>query len=189
MTENPPLGSLSRRKVLKTTGCTAAAMSSMSLASATPTDGPKELVGVSYHPYTHEKQDAATASIQRTESGLEGTLNVAGFTIPVDTGTPVRGDESSQRVYNGVAQNSKVVRNGLPLEYRIKDYGHGVVGHVTRPGNDHGKLSFTMNTKESGATVDALSQGLKTHREGSPNSGDRPLPKLGIPGKIHPEEV
>lgn len=183
------LSSLSRRRILKSTGYATASMSSIGITTAKNTNKPKELVGVSYHPYTHEKQDAATAELERTRDGLEGTLNVAGFNIPVDTGSAVQEDHNKMKVYEGVSGNSKLVRNGLPIQYRIKDYGHGVVGHVTRPGNDYAKLSFTMNSKETGATVEDLSHGLRTHREGSPNSGDRPLSKRGIPAKVPPKEV
>jgi len=180
---------VSRRQIMHSAGAAATGSTLLtSKVSGVPAGQTREYDGVSYDPLTHEFQRVAHGKIQTSEYGIEGTLEVGGFTVPL-TGLS---DESVQHYTSshlGVEQYSFVDKTtgdwgrGTPLQLNFLFYGHGLGGTLARDGGKSGKLAFTLRDMESGSNWETLRNSLTGGGDGKPGITNKDIPDKGIPGR------
>lgn len=181
-------GRIDRRSVLKTVGG-ASALSVVGLGQVAATSRDSRFVGVTYDSYTHQSQDTATARIEQTDDGLKGALQVGGFTVPLGDGGALAPNAPNQQLpsYSMRKTSSEFRANGEPLDVHFRDRGHTIVGYLTRPTADHGKLAFTLAPDGSEATPESIEGGLFGGGAGIDGRPRKRMPKTGIPARHDPQ--
>lgn len=181
----------SRRKILKASGTgiatTAVPFGVVGNAAADQSD---KYVGLSYHTATHEAQGRAQATLRQDPNGrLSGTINAGGFTIPVgqDGKLTPSVTREGQRIYRGKSSKPAHMGDGLPLVYKLVDYGHFFIGHVTRPNPHYAKLGLTLNNTSVSISAADVRKTLRNQGRGR-GSVQPNVPSTGIPNSVEPEE-
>lgn len=190
---------ISRRDVLHKSGASittsAISMGLVGNVTAKPAStDPRQYLGATYHTITHEAQQDVSAELKRDNSyRLTGTINAAGYKIPVGKDSPispVKGKGNS-RVYYGRVNQPHLREDGLPLTFKLEDYEDFMVGYLTRPSNDYAKLGITINQEGPRISAAAIRGMLPGGGSGRSNVAAHKLPKAGIPiekGPAEPEE-
>jgi hypothetical protein len=186
-------GGLKRRSLLKSTGATASVgLFGVNLANAEASSKEQSFVGVSYDTLTHVAQGSCEGTVTRSSEGVQGTLEVGGFTISLGSSNLLGGSdplepdklENGWPVYWFRSRRPEHVSDGRALKIKLKDRGDELVGYLTRSGNDYAKLGFTLGTVGAGATVEKIRGVLQNDGEGvSPLGYDDipPVPDTGVP--------
>lgn len=189
----PRKESLRRRNLLKSAGATASiGLFGVSLANAEASSMEQSFVGVSYDTLTHVTQGSCEGTVTRSSEGIQGNLEIGGFTIPLGSSNlssgsdPLEPDklENGWPVYWFQSRRPEHVSDSRALEIELNDRGDGLAGYLTRSGNDYAKLGFTLGAVSAGATAEKIKGGLQNEGKGvSPPGYDGipPVPDTGVP--------
>jgi len=185
---------MTRRGIMRSVGGAAGSTLLVGAVHGRSTGQVTEFEGVSYDPLTHEFQRVARAEIETHADGITGRLEVGGFNIPITgpgsqyTLKPTEGD--AQTLHYAIINDPEANRkDSAPLQVQFQDYGHGLAGTITRPGQISGELAFTLGNVETGPSWETIRDGLTGGGDGKPDVSNKDIPERGIPDPRPPSEV
>ncbi|WP_152421983.1 hypothetical protein [Natrialba chahannaoensis] len=163
-------------------------LSLLGSAGASVNHNESEWVGVTYNPATHQEYDSSVAHL-RTNNGLfEGTLQAAGYDIPIRSTDAVAIETGERPEIDYTINDQQYTKDDLPLKVKFKYYDHGVTGYVSRPNPRYVKVAFTLGSRKEGLTTDAIRSGLSTDINFMPTDPIKSLPDSGIPTRTGPDD-
>lgn len=175
-----------RRNVLRMLGTAPVAGLLSTSATALDTGTEREFRGLSYDPKTHIEQRPARATIELTEDGPTGTLQVAGFRLPIESDDlEETGRVENLAGYRFEFDDERFTKNGLGLEGDLQTDGRNIVGSITRPSGAYDELSFTLKAVDEGGKPERIRRALS--KEDIENVRD--LPDEGIPTRLSAREM
>jgi len=170
-----------RRSVLRMIGAVPGAGLLSTSATALGRGTEREFRGLSYDPRTHIEQQPARATLEFTEDGPTGTLQVAGFRLPIESGELEEVGRLDDLVgYRFEFDDSQFTKNGAPLEGDFQTDGKNIVGSLTRPSGEYDELSFTLKAVEEGGKPERVRQALSKKDPENPPE----IPDQGIPTRL-----
>lgn len=137
---------VNRRTILKSIGGTAA----LGVGSVGGVSGAKtellngRIAGVTYDTLTHEAGKPAFGRVIAGSNGLQGRLDVAGFSIPLDAlkTEPAPMTDLHRAIHSADFDQREFQRDDLPLRVRIREYDNYLSGIISRPSTRFGELGF-----------------------------------------------
>lgn len=131
-----------RRAVLKTMGAGTVGLGGF--ASVVSADNPT-LEGVVYDTLTQKTGGTITGNVERKNGELRGAVNVAGYSLPLESLTRV--DQTSEPRYNAILEDKKYREDSQPLKVEFVEHtgpNPHFSGTLTRPSDKFGRLGFTL---------------------------------------------
>lgn len=184
---------VNRRKILKATGAgvTAPIVSIPAMGNVRARSQSNSYVGQTYDSLSHKAQGRVDATLTKSsDNRLSGELEAAGFSISLgqNGGIVPEPGVGETAVYYGQSRKESHLGSGLPLVYKLIDYGLFLTGHISRPSPEFGKLGITMNSVETEVTAEDIRRSLVGGGEGRQGYKDARIPETGIPRTIVPED-
>jgi hypothetical protein len=144
---------VNRRTVLETIGGTAA----LSVGGAASVSGTERrsiggrVAGVTYDTLTHQTGKPAVGRVTSNSNGLQGNLQIAGYSIPLDsleTQKATKPDHNYAKYYGDLNQR-EFQQDELSLRVRILEHEDHLSGILSRPSTRFGELGFYVVNEES----------------------------------------
>jgi len=135
--------SASRRSVLK--GISAGMISVGSLSGNVTALSDGNLAGISYDTLTQKPGSKVTGNININNGALEGSINIAGFSIPMNELKSHRspgGNATSK--FSAELTDTKFKSGDVPLSVTVSRYEDHLAGILSRPSPEYGKLGFYL---------------------------------------------
>lgn len=129
-----------RRNVLKLVGSTA--LASGFISSATANTSSEAVSGLAYDTLSDIVTNRVSGKIKRTGPSLTGSVELAGFNVPMDRLSPARTDSKGEEMYVATLSEQRYLEDDSPLEIRLFDHGDHFSGTMSRPSGYYGTVGF-----------------------------------------------
>lgn len=101
-----------------------------------------------YDTLTQKAGGTITGNAERKQDGFQGSVNVAGYTLPLNSLTKI--SEKPAPRYRATLGQEKYREDDLPLQFQFVEHdgpNHHFSGTLTRPSDKYGRLGFTLRTE------------------------------------------
>jgi len=148
-------------------------------------------LGQTYHTASHEAQGRVDARLQKdARNRLQGRVKIPGLTIPIGKSSAVHPESGRDNttVYRGETTQERLTKDGMPIKFRLIDYGPFITGYLTRDSARYGKLGITLNKADTRASAAGVKKSLIGEGKGRDAIKAHSVPETGIPKTTDPED-
>lgn len=175
-----------RRTVLK--NLVAGAGGAVALSTSAAASPSEDLVGVAYDTLTHQAASSVTGHVADADGRPRGTLDVAGFSIPVEALEEVEAPAGERR-FNGLLDDRRFVRDDQPLKVNFLAHGDSYSGTVTRPDGRFGMFGFKLFPAETGVDPERLAERRQPDERWMEAPASFEIPDTGVPTDTGPRRL
>lgn len=139
---------IERRDVLQTIAGGTATLSGVGSVSAAPPELDGRVLGATYDTLTQKTGTTVRGRVRRTDTGLDGRVNVAGFSIPLtELETEIApADRPFTAIHTAELDGPEFTRTvdgkSVPLRVTVFEHSDNLSGTIRRPTTEFGQLGF-----------------------------------------------